>query len=254
MSMEIFLKQIDPLLTIAFRGHDLCADLLGRWYVPVKRIILVTAHLSLLILLVPELAVFRKGAGELAANLLIALLFLSPLATIFRMRLLSLGMGLRREIGILMGYLAVVHGIGYMSDPQFFALFIEGHLGSDFLSMDTSILAGIIGLLLTLPLLITSNAFSTRQLGGKVWKRLHRLVYPAFLFIVLHRFFRVGGSWQQIGPLVEAGILIGAYAWLKYLAWKPVAWPWLRQIISLIGMRYTAYRQMLTAMRSSVQI
>lgn len=243
MSMENFLKRIDPFLTFAFRGHDIGADLLGRWYGSVKWSILILAHLSLLVLLIPELAVFRKSAGELAANLLIALLFLSPLSVIFQMRLLSLGMGLRREIGILMGYLAVVHGVGYMSDPHFFTFFIAEHLGTEIISMDTSILVGLIGLLLTLPLLITSNRFSMQHLGGKNWKRLHRLVYPAFLFIVLHRFFRVGGSWQEVGPLIEAGILIGSYAWLKYLAAKPAAWPWFRRIISLTGMRYTAYRQ-----------
>lgn len=241
--MEIFLKQIDPLLNLAFRGHDISADLLGRWYQLVKYSILIVAHLTLLILFVPEFAVFRKGAGETAANLLIALLFLSPLATIFRMRLLSLGMGLRREIGILMGYLAVVHGFGYMSDPQFFAFYLEGHLGADFLSIDTSILAGLLGLTLTLPLLITSNAFSMRRLGGTAWKRLHRLVYPAFFFIIVHRFFQVGGSWQSVVPFIEAGILIGTYIWLKYLAAKPASWPWFREIIHQIGARYTLYQQ-----------
>lgn len=245
--MENFLKRIDPLLMLAFRGHDISADLLGRWYGSIQWGILIAAHFSLLILLVPELAVFRKSAGELAANLLIALLFLSPLSVIFRIRLLSLGMGLRREIGILMGYLAVVHGVGYISDPQFFSFYIEGHLGSGIVSMDMSILAGLTGLLLTLPLLITSNRFAMQRLGGKNWKRLHHLVYPAFLVIVLHRFFRVGGSWQEVGPLIEAGILIGSYAWLKYLAAKPAAWPWLRQIISLVALRYAAYRQMAAA-------
>ena len=241
--MEHFLQRINPVLTLVFRGHDICADMLGRWYGLAKWSLLINAHLTLLILMVPELADFRKGAGELAANLLIALLFLSPIATIFRMRLLSLGMGLRRQIGILMGYLAVVHGVGYMSDPQFFAFFIAEHLGSGIASMDASILVGIIGLLLTLPLLVTSNTFSMRRLGGKNWKRLHRLVYPAFLFIVLHRFFRVGGSWQQVGPFIEASVLIGTYAVLKYLAWKPTAWPWLRWIVGQIGARYATYRQ-----------
>lgn len=245
--MENFLKRADPFLVFVFRGHDICADLLGRWYGSIKWGILIAAHFSLLIWLVPDFSIFRKDAGELAANLLIALLFLSPLSVIFRIRLLSLGMGLRREIGILMGYLAVVHGVGYISDPQFFSFYIEGHLGSGIVSMDMSILAGLTGLLLTLPLLITSNRFAMQRLGGKNWKRLHHLVYPAFLVIVLHRFFRVGGSWQEVGPLIEAGILIGSYAWLKYLAAKPAAWPWLRQIISLVALRYAAYRQMAAA-------
>lgn len=47
---------------------------------------------------------------------------------------------------------------------------------------------GWISLLLLLPLALTSTDGMTRLLGGKRWKLLHRLVYPAAAVAVLHAY------------------------------------------------------------------
>ena len=57
---------------------------------------------------------------------------------------------------------------------------------------EKGVVAGMIGLLPHSPLLLTSIIFSVRFLGGRAWKQLHRLTYPAFFFIV---FF--WASWER---------------------------------------------------------
>jgi sulfoxide reductase heme-binding subunit YedZ len=45
---------------------------------------------------------------------------------------------------------------------------------------------GMSALLLLIPVALTSNNLSIRRLGGKRWKRLHQLVYPAAILVPLH--------------------------------------------------------------------
>lgn len=240
--MESIASFFDCLLPIGFRLHDDITDFVGRRYPSIKMGILIIACLPFLIWVVPGLSIFERDAGSLAGNLLIGILFLSPLSALLRMRLLLLFMGLRREFGILIGTLAIVHGAGYFFDPVFVSIYIDGHIGRGSLSLDRSILAGLIGLFFIVVLLVTSNQLSIRMLGSKGWKRLHRLVYPAFFLIVIHRFFRIGGSWDHIGPFVDAVLLIGSYLFLKFLVWKPDIFPPLRDAIGWVAHRYARYR------------
>ena len=123
-----------------------------------------------------------RDYGELAANLLIGILFLSPLARITRMRFLNQLMSLRRELGILMGYLALTHGIGFMMDPMIQQAVFATDPSVALLSPERAYLYGFIALALTLPLLLTSNNLMQQRLGGKNWKLLHRTVYIMFAF------------------------------------------------------------------------
>ncbi len=229
------------VLAFGFFCHDSVAGILSRYYSLVKHLLLAGAYLVLSVFFLPIFPVLQKNFGEAAGNLLIVILFLSPLATLFRMRLLLLLMGLRRELGILMGCLALVHGVGYLVSPSFFREAGRSFLEVGAFSWERGVVAGMIGLLLLLPLLLTSNNFSVRFLGGKSWKRLHRLVYPAFFFIVFHRFF-MGEPQQSVIPFLLAVLLIGAYSALKFLAWRPGAFPWLQERIGKGGVRYRHYR------------
>lgn len=230
----------DRLLAFGFWGHDLVSDMLSRFHPLIKRFLLASAFLSLFTFFIPVLAFLRGDFGETAGNLLIGILFLSPLAALFRMRLLLLLMGLRRELGILMGCLAFVHGVGYLVNPNLW------RIGQPFFEpgmffWEKGVVAGMIGLLLTLPLLLTSNNFSVRFLGGRAWKRLHRLAYPAFFFIVFHRFL-MGETSESIIPFLEAFLLIGSYLMVKFLAWRPATFPWFQEILVKVGIRYREYR------------
>lgn len=226
---------IEKHLSPAFRLHDALLGLLSRHVRALKTVILIVAHMSLLGFLFPDL---RKDFGEMALNVLILVLILSPLAAITRMPLLRVAMGFRRELGILMGYLAAVHGLGYVVDPVFFEFSVAPYLPRDMLSIEPFLLFGMAALLLTLPLLLTANAFMLRKLGGVRWKRLHALVYPMFILVVLHRFAVSGGVSDGFGNALGAVILLGGYSFLKFLAWKPESFDALRRTVDGIGREY----------------
>lgn len=235
--MRGFFEKIDPLVVLCFDLHDFACDLLTRHLLSVKRILLIVAHLSLFGFLFPDL---RKDFGSVAASVLIGILFLSPLSRIFRMRLLAQMMGIRREFGILMAYLATVHGLGYILDPAWFAVFIAPYRGTDIFAIETRFLFGIAAYALTLPLLLTSNNLALRFLGGKRWKLLHRSVYLLFIAAISHRFLIKGASEYDAIALAQSVLLVGSYAFIKLLAWKNFIVP-LRDIIAHIGDRYRTY-------------
>jgi DMSO/TMAO reductase YedYZ heme-binding membrane subunit len=79
---------------------------------------------------------------------------------------------------------------------------------------------------------------------GKWWKRIHFLVYPAALLIVLHRAFIVTGREESFLLMREweAILLVGSYGFLKLLAWRDIV-PGLEKIIHAVAMRYRFYRE-----------
>lgn len=91
-------------------------------------------------------------------------------------------MELRRELGILMGYLALVHGLTFLAPAW----------GTDSSLLPPYFWLGIMALFLTMQLLLTANNPSLRLLGGIKWKLLHRLVYLLFVAAVFHESLRPG--------------------------------------------------------------
>ncbi len=211
------------LLFLIFRIHDVVTNAFAQNIQQIKRGILVIAHLSLFGFFFPDL---RKEFGELAGNLLIAILFLSPASRIVRIRFLTLLMAIRRELGILMGYLAIVHGVGYMIDPLWF----QGYILPNLSQWQNGFFFGMMAF------------FLQKYLGGKKWKWLHRTVYAMFFFAILHRFFiKVNTESQMIIALVQSGILIGSYILLKLLAWKNFLAP-LRSAIAYVEGIHSQYK------------
>lgn len=82
----------------------------------------------------------------------------------------------RRHLGILMYLTAVTHG-----------LFVFGlqAMVSGSGPVDPPIIAGILAVLVSFPLLLTSNDTSVRLLKGW-WNSLHKLVYVTLFFAALH--------------------------------------------------------------------
>lgn len=235
--MRRFFETVDPLVVLCFGLHDFASDFLAKHLLLVKRTLLIVAHLSLFGFLFPDL---RKDFGQMAANVLIVILFLSPLSRIFRMRLLLQLMGIRRELGILMAYLATVHGMGYILDPAWFAVLIGPYLRTDFLSIEPRLLFGMLAYLLTIPLLLTSNTLAMRFLGGKRWKLLHHLAYGLFFAAIVHRLLTKSIAGDDVAALTQAIILVSAYLSVRLLAWKNFIAP-LRDIITYVSGRYQAY-------------
>lgn len=236
--LTAILKRCDSMLVLCFDTHDwLCAFIIreGIW---IKWTLRGGAFLSLFFIFLPH---FRTDFGSLAENMLLGILFLSPLAKIFPMRLLLLLMGLRREFGILMGCFALVHSLAYFIGTSLFTTEIAPFLNANFFSLHPILLFGIVAFLLTLPAFLTSNNMSMRLLGGKNWKRIHRSVYVLFVAVLLHVYFvrSVSGGVDPV-ELMQAFGIIGAYIFLKMLAWKNFL-PFLQHASMLIQDRYAVY-------------
>jgi rubredoxin/DMSO/TMAO reductase YedYZ heme-binding membrane subunit len=154
--------------------------------------------------------------GSLAWSLLIVIMAIRPLVDLFpKFLLFSKVLSVRRGMGILCGMAALTHA------GAFFYLLPDAW-GQSFLWNPRQLfLYGIIGLIFSTLLLVTSNDFSVRLLGGKNWKYLQRTVYVMFYAVCIHVAL-VGVHGIDYGP-----IAIGfAIFLLRFFAWKkkrPVA-------------------------------
>ena len=149
-------------------------------YIPQIRILLLS--LSIFVLPLIFIPSFQKDTGGQAMNILWFILFLPIFARVIGLSFAMTLLPLRKELGILMGVLAWVHSTAYIVeyptwilDPLFW--WSKGNI--------TYFTVGVIALLLTTPLLLTSNEWAIRKLG-KRWKLLHRLVYAIAIFTVAH--------------------------------------------------------------------
>jgi DMSO/TMAO reductase YedYZ heme-binding membrane subunit len=241
--MEQCITTLGPLLRFGYRLHDRASEFLVKHVFGVKRGILVLAHFSLLGFFFPEM---RKEFGELAANLLIVILFISPLSKIFRMRFLIQLMMLRRELGIMMAYLATVHGVGYLMDPDWYDYIIAPMLVGNFWGEDPRYVFGLLAYFLTLPLLLTSNTLAQKYLRAN-WKLLHRTVYLMFIFAIVHRFLV---KEAPASGLFEIVLLLGSYGLAKALAWKNFLPP-LVIVIRLIAEDYRRFKTLAEPLTSA---
>ena len=67
------------------------------------------------------------------------------------------------------------------------------------------LLVGITGLLVMVPLAVTSTNAMIKRLGGKRWRALHRLAYVAAIAGVIHYYMQVKKDVRQ--PLAFAAVL-----------------------------------------------
>ena len=75
---------------------------------------------------------------------------------------------------------------------------------------------GFIGLMIMLPLAVTSNRFMVSRLG-KQWQRLHKLTYAVLALAVLHFLWQVKADYLEAGLYAALALLVMAirvYYWL----------------------------------------
>lgn len=111
----------------------------------------------------------------------------------------------RRLVGLFAFFHACVHFLSYAGMEQLFAL---QYIIPDIIDR-RYITAGFAGLVLMVPLAVTSTKGWIRRLG-KRWQRLHRLAYVAAGLGVLHYFWKVKGD--TFWPLLAAVTLAGLFA------------------------------------------
>lgn len=123
--------------------------------------------------------------GLWALRFLLASLAVTPL-----MRLGLRLMKFRRALGLL----------GFVYVMAHFAVWIALDMGlrwgqiAEDLWKRPYILVGFAGLLMLIPLAVTSSDGALRRMGAAAWRRLHRLAYPAIALGAVH-FVMIGKVW-----------------------------------------------------------
>jgi methionine sulfoxide reductase heme-binding subunit len=116
--------------------------------------------------------------GLLSLQLLIAALCVTPLRELVGINLIRF----RRAIGLLAFGYALSHFLVWLGlDRQFDWPRITADLVKR-----PYIVMGFSGLLMLVPLALTSSNAAIRRLGGKTWKKLHRLAYSATALGAVH--------------------------------------------------------------------
>ena len=127
--------------------------------------------------------------GVWAINLLWITLAITPLRRVFK---LNWPLRYRRMMGLYSLFYAAVHLLS-------FATFILGwrwDLLLKELSERPYIIVGALGLLLLIPLGVTSTRGMQRRLGRN-WLKLHKLVYPISLLVMVHIIWQIRSDFGE---------------------------------------------------------
>jgi sulfoxide reductase heme-binding subunit YedZ len=140
----------------------------------------------------------EHSTGDWAIRFLLITLCVTPLRKIFNQPLLT---RFRRMLGLFSFFYVVVHLMMYLTFDQMFdvrAIFAD-------VAKRLYIMAGTAGLLMLIPLAVTSTAAMVRRMGPKNWQRLHRLIYFATLAGIIHYYWLVKSDVRE--PLMYGGML-----------------------------------------------
>jgi methionine sulfoxide reductase heme-binding subunit len=118
----------------------------------------------------------------------------------------------RRMLGLFAFFYAGLHFLTYLGPDQSFDL---SGMWKD-VAKRPFITVGFTAFILLIPLAITSTAGWIRRLGGKRWQALHRSIYFAAVFGVIHYYWLVKSDVRK--PLFY-GTLVGIL-----LLWRLVDW------------------------------
>jgi len=109
---------------------------------------------------------------------------------------------IRRMLGLFAFFYVCLHFLTYLVLDAFFDLH---YILEDILDR-TYITLGFTSFVLLVPLAVTSTNAMVRRLGGRNWRRLHRLVYVAALGAVLHFLWLVKADMRE--PLIYLAMLL----------------------------------------------
>jgi methionine sulfoxide reductase heme-binding subunit len=145
--------------------------------------------------------------GKWTLNFLMITLCVTPLRDLTHS---VLWLRFRRMLGLFALFYALLHLLVYLLLDQ------EGNFGALWQDIVKRpyITIGMLGLLLLVPLALTSTAKAQRRLGRR-WTQLHRLIYVVAVLGVWHFWWQVKKDVRE--PLIYAGGLAVLLAWR---AWK----------------------------------
>lgn len=143
----------------------------------------------------------ERAYGDVAIKLLIAGLAVTPLRRFTGVNL----MRFRRAIGLSAFFFVVAHfAVFALLDVQSWDRVWQEIVKRPYVTV------GMVSFVALIPLAITSNNPSLRRLGPVVWRRLHRLTYPAAALAAVHYLWIAKGL--EIAPIVHAILILGLLA------------------------------------------
>ncbi len=111
----------------------------------------------------------------------------------------------RRMAGLFAFFYVCLHVLSYVGLDQFF------HWPSIWADIVKRlyITLGMVAVLMLIPLAVTSTDRMIRRLGGRRWRRLHTLIYPAAVLGVVHYWLMIKADWRTpaLFALVLGGLL-----------------------------------------------
>ena len=125
---------------------------------------------------------------------------------------------LRRMLGLFAFFYACLHLLTYLWLDQFFDW---AAIAKD-VAKRPFITAGFSAYVLLVPLAITSTAGMIRRLGGRTWRRLHRLAYVAAALGVVHYWWLVK---LDTRPPRNYAIVLAALLLVRVWAWARTSQP-----------------------------
>lgn len=151
---------------------------------------------------VEPIKVLEHELGEIGLQLIVLGLCITPLRRFAGVNLIRY----RRAIGLLAFFYVVMHFLVWL-------VLDMGLLWQQALTdiyKRPYITMGMAGLLLLVPLAITSNNWSVRRLGPAAWRRLHQLTYFAALAGAVHYLWLVK-AWP-VEPFIYLGVILALLA------------------------------------------
>lgn len=145
----------------------------------------------------------NNRTGRTAIILLMLSLACTPLNILFGWRLPST---VRKSLGLWAFAYALLHLLNFVGLDYAFDL---NFLLQDAVLQKPYILAGLLALLILVPLAITSTRGWMKRLGRN-WKRLHQFVYAAGVLAVLHFFWQAKAAerWEPLLYGLGLGLLL----------------------------------------------
>ncbi len=149
------------------------------------------------------------STGDWTLILILTTLSITPLRRITRQYWL---IGVRRMVGLFAFFYGTLHFLTYIWLDKFF----DVHEMLKDIAKRRFITVGFSAFVLLIPLAMTSTAWSIRQLGGKNWQRLHRLIYLTGILAVVHYYWLVKADHRK--P-IEYGIVLSLLLLYRVGVW-----------------------------------
>jgi methionine sulfoxide reductase heme-binding subunit len=146
----------------------------------------------------------QHATGDWTLRFLVFTLCVTPLRKLFRLPDL---IRFRRMLGLFAFFYAGLHFITYLGPDQQFDLIA---MWKD-VAKRPFITVGFAAFVLLIPLAITSTTGWIRRLGGKRWQMLHRSIYFAAVFGVIHYYWLVKSDVRE--PLFYGTIVAILLLW-----------------------------------------